>query len=87
MYAKRRLRLVVVLQPSDDRLSLSAAFPSWDAQCDSVTKLLFFIKGIFKTYTLDKLTDGLVSNAEAWRFVSDAGRILFAADRSYAPLY
>jgi hypothetical protein len=32
-----------------------------------VTKLLFFIKSVFKTFTLDKLNDGLVVNTEAWR--------------------
>ncbi|UZJ54666.1 hypothetical protein CBS101457_003986 [Exobasidium rhododendri] len=66
-----------LVDPKDYRLSLSLAFPKWNANTDTPTKLLFFIKSIFKTYTLNKLNDGLVSNDEAWR-LHQFNRPLFA---------
>lgn len=54
-------------QSRDDRLALASAFPVWKAQSDNMSKLLYFVKGIFKTYNIERLSEGHAINAEMLR--------------------
>lgn len=51
------------------RMLIASGFPNWDPRRDSLSKLLWFIKGAFKRFELDRLSDGVVANAESWRLV------------------
>ncbi|PWN89364.1 hypothetical protein FA10DRAFT_302713 [Acaromyces ingoldii] len=61
----------------NSRMLIAAGFPSWDPRRDSLSRLLWFIKGAFKRFELDKLSDGVVANEESWRLYR-SNRPLFA---------
>lgn len=66
-----------LIDPKDDHLALASGFPSWNPKESNITRILYFIKGIFKTYQLNKLNDGLAINGEAWRMFH-SNRTVFA---------